>query len=53
MFVCCGVHKDPGWKIASILENVKNNAGFTVSYKKAWLGRTKAIAMVFGDWDAS
>ncbi|GFS35190.1 hypothetical protein Acr_00g0038310 [Actinidia rufa] len=26
---------------------------FTVSYKKAWLGRTKAIAMVFGDWDSS
>ncbi|GFS30575.1 pectin lyase-like superfamily protein [Actinidia rufa] len=43
----------PGWKIASIVENVKNHSGFTVSYKKAWLGRTKAIAMVFGDWDSS
>ncbi|GFZ15688.1 hypothetical protein Acr_25g0000970 [Actinidia rufa] len=47
------VAEDPGWKIASIVENVKNYSGFTVSYKKAWLGRTKAIAMVFGDWDAS
>ncbi|GFS46221.1 hypothetical protein Acr_00g0100880 [Actinidia rufa] len=47
------VAEDPGWKIASIIENVKNYSGFTVSYKKAWLGRTKAIAMVFGDWDAS
>ncbi|GFZ08227.1 serine/threonine-protein phosphatase 7 long form-like protein [Actinidia rufa] len=45
--------EDPGWKIASIVENVKNYSGFTVSYKKAWLRRTKAIAMVFGDWDAS
>ncbi|GFY98152.1 hypothetical protein Acr_12g0006930 [Actinidia rufa] len=47
------VAEDPGWKIASIVENVKNHSGFTVSYKKAWLGRTKAIAMVFGDWDSS
>ncbi|GFS36485.1 hypothetical protein Acr_00g0046220 [Actinidia rufa] len=47
------VAEDPGWKIASIVENVKNHFGFTVSYKKAWLGRTKAIAMVFGDWDSS
>ncbi|GFZ05385.1 hypothetical protein Acr_17g0009570 [Actinidia rufa] len=43
----------PGWKIASIVENIKNHSGFAVSYKKAWLGRTKAIAMVFGDWDLS
>ncbi|GFZ19033.1 hypothetical protein Acr_27g0007720 [Actinidia rufa] len=47
------VAEDPGWKIASIVENVKNHSDFTVSYKKAWLGRTKAIAMVFGDWDSS
>ncbi|GFZ11322.1 hypothetical protein Acr_22g0007200 [Actinidia rufa] len=47
------VAEDPGWKIASIVENVKNHSGFTVSYKKAWLGRTKAIAMVFGGWDSS
>ncbi|GFZ15684.1 hypothetical protein Acr_25g0000930 [Actinidia rufa] len=47
------VAEDPGWKIASIVENVKNHSGFTVAYKKAWLGRTKAIAMVFGDWDSS
>ncbi|GFS31142.1 hypothetical protein Acr_00g0015870 [Actinidia rufa] len=47
------VTEDPGWKIASIIENVKNHSGFTVFYKKAWLGRTKAIAMVFGDWDSS
>ncbi|GFZ02913.1 hypothetical protein Acr_15g0015210 [Actinidia rufa] len=45
--------EDPGWKIASIVENVKNNSGFIVSYKKVWLGRTKAIAMIFEDWDAS
>ncbi|GFZ07441.1 hypothetical protein Acr_19g0003780 [Actinidia rufa] len=44
------IAEDPGWKIASIVENIKNHSGFTVSYKKAWLGRTKAIAMVFGDW---
>ncbi|GFZ01044.1 hypothetical protein Acr_14g0006790 [Actinidia rufa] len=47
------VAEDPGWKIASIIENVKKNSSFTVSYKKAWLGRTKAIAMAFGDWDSS
>ncbi|GFZ08616.1 hypothetical protein Acr_20g0004240 [Actinidia rufa] len=40
------VAEDPGWKIASIVENVKNHSGFTISYKKAWLGRTKTIAMV-------
>ncbi|GFZ11566.1 hypothetical protein Acr_22g0009640 [Actinidia rufa] len=35
------VAEDPGWKIASIVENVKNHSGFTVSYKKAWAWMNK------------
>lgn len=39
--------------IATIIEVVKEKFQFTISYKKAWLARTKAVAMVFGDWDES
>ncbi|GFY85367.1 hypothetical protein Acr_04g0001050 [Actinidia rufa] len=45
--------KDAVIRASSIVENVNNHSGFTVSYKKAGLGRTKAIAMIFGDWDSS
>ncbi|XP_028065307.1 uncharacterized protein LOC114268351 [Camellia sinensis] len=43
----------PELPLATIIEVVKEKFQFTISYKKAWLSRTKAIAMAFGDWDES
>ena len=39
--------------LASIIANIKTLYTYTISYKKAWLGRTKAIKILFGDWDES
>ncbi|KAF7839052.1 uncharacterized protein G2W53_007534 [Senna tora] len=39
--------------ISLVVETVKKARGFTVSYKKAWRGKQKAIAQVYGSWVAS
>ncbi|KAF7825280.1 protein FAR1-related sequence 8-like [Senna tora] len=39
--------------ISLVVETVKKAWGFTVSYKKAWRGKQKAIARVYGSWLAS
>ncbi|XP_028090242.1 uncharacterized protein LOC114290494 [Camellia sinensis] len=43
----------PELPLTTIIEVINEKFQFTISYKKAWLTRTKAIAMVFGDWDES
>ena len=40
-------------RISLVIEKVKDNQNFTISYKKAWRARKRAIEMVFGDWDDS
>ncbi|KAF7831392.1 uncharacterized protein G2W53_013725 [Senna tora] len=39
--------------ISLVVETVKKARGFTVSYKKVWRGKQKAIARVYGSWVAS
>ncbi|KAF7807947.1 uncharacterized protein G2W53_040108 [Senna tora] len=39
--------------ISLVVETVKKARGFTVSYKKAWREKQKAIARVYGSWVAS
>ncbi|KAF7826271.1 hypothetical protein G2W53_017435 [Senna tora] len=36
--------------ISLVVQTVKKGRGFTVSYKKAWRGKQKAIARVYGSW---
>ncbi|KAF7827522.1 uncharacterized protein G2W53_018686 [Senna tora] len=38
--------------ISQIIQRVKDEYQFTVSYRKAWLGKQKALAMVYGKWEA-
>ncbi|XP_028105315.1 uncharacterized protein LOC114304358 [Camellia sinensis] len=52
-FIKAQIAISPELPIATIIEVVKEKFQFTISYKKAWLTRTKAVAMVFGDWDES
>ncbi|KAK9274375.1 hypothetical protein L1049_019189 [Liquidambar formosana] len=40
-------------KIMAIVDLVKKEFNYTINYKKAWAARTKAIRMLFGDWDES
>lgn len=43
----------PSITIAALKEEVKSKFHYTVSYKKMWQAKQKAIAQVFGDWDTS
>lgn len=45
--------EQPDTKIQTIIETVVKDHNFTISYKKAWFARTKAIEMLFGDWGES
>ena len=47
------VNKAPDMRISLVIEKVKDNQNFTISYKKAWRARKRAIEMVLGDWDDS
>ncbi|XP_028054766.1 uncharacterized protein LOC114258967 [Camellia sinensis] len=52
-FIKAQIAISPELPLATIIEVVKEKFQFTISYKKAWLARTKAVAMVFGGWDES
>ncbi|KAF7820853.1 uncharacterized protein G2W53_026308 [Senna tora] len=39
--------------ISLVVETVKKAWGFTISYRKAWRGKQKAVAQVYGSWVAS
>ncbi|GMP89354.1 hypothetical protein CsSME_00040974 [Camellia sinensis var. sinensis] len=52
-FIKAQIAISPELPLATIIEVVNEKFQFTISYKKAWLARTKAVAMVFGDWDES
>ena len=47
------VEIDLSIKVRVLIEVIKQQFHFTISYKKAWLAKQKAIAHVFGDWDES
>ncbi|XP_028104554.1 uncharacterized protein LOC114303619 [Camellia sinensis] len=46
-FIKAQIAISPELPLATIIEVVKEKFQFTISYKKAWLARTKAVAMVF------
>ena len=37
----------------SLMVEIKNQYGYCVSYRKAWITKQKALAMEFGDWEES
>ncbi|CAH9101750.1 unnamed protein product [Cuscuta europaea] len=43
---------DPSLKVHTVIEMLKEKYGYTVSYKRAWMGKQKAIAEIFG-WEKS
>ncbi|XP_025640615.1 uncharacterized protein [Arachis hypogaea] len=47
------VEADPSIKVKSVIAEVQSRFNYTVSYRKAWLAKQKAVAMVFGDWEVS
>ena len=43
------VKEDPSFKISAIMAAVKDKYTYTITYKKAWKAKQKAIAQIFGD----
>ncbi|XP_056688053.1 uncharacterized protein [Spinacia oleracea] len=55
-FVCSVIkdliRADP-LKIHTIVQGVKDKFQYTITYKRAWSAKQKAIASIFGDWEKS
>ncbi|XP_057734837.1 uncharacterized protein LOC130950350 [Arachis stenosperma] len=47
------VEVDPSLKVKSVIAEVQSKFNYTISYRKAWLAKQKAIANIFGGWEAS
>ena len=52
-FIVTMVTENPGVSVRQIIERIHSICGYTISYKKAWKGKHRAIAMAFGDWEKS
>ena len=47
------VEKDPGVKVEAIVTAVNDQFQYTVSYRKAWCGKHKALVDIYGEWEPS
>ncbi|RYQ93406.1 hypothetical protein Ahy_B09g099684 [Arachis hypogaea] len=47
------VEVDPSLKVKFVIVEVQSKFNYTTSYCKAWLVKQKAIANIFGGWEAS
>ncbi|XP_027368339.1 uncharacterized protein LOC113874303 [Abrus precatorius] len=47
------VKEEPSVPVSLIQEGISGQFGYSVSYKKAWKAKQKAIVTIFGDWDES
>ncbi|XP_020969684.1 uncharacterized protein LOC110268126 [Arachis ipaensis] len=47
------VEVDPSLKVKSVIAEVQSKFNYTVSYRKAWLAKQRAIEKIFGGWEAS
>jgi len=45
------VKANPSVPIKSLIAEIKNLYDYTITYRKAWLGKQKALALAFGDWN--
>ncbi|XP_025637995.1 uncharacterized protein [Arachis hypogaea] len=47
------VEVDPSLKVKSVIVEVQSKFNYTISYRKAWLAKQKAVESIFGGWEAS
>ncbi|XP_047162577.1 uncharacterized protein LOC124832419 [Vigna umbellata] len=47
------VRTNPSIPIKSLIADIKARFGYSVSYRKAWIAKQKALAMEFEDWEDS
>ncbi|XP_016186337.1 uncharacterized protein LOC107628046 [Arachis ipaensis] len=46
------VEADPSLKVKSVIAEVQSKFNYTVSYRKAWLAKQRAVEKIFGGWEA-
>ncbi|XP_027905666.1 uncharacterized protein LOC114165204 [Vigna unguiculata] len=47
------VRTNPSIRIKSLVADIKSRYRYTVTYRRAWIAKEKAITMEYGDWDQS
>ena len=47
------VKVNPGIEIKTVIADMLQRFGYTVSYKKTWTTKQKALEMTFGSWEQS
>nr|XP_025677922.1 uncharacterized protein LOC112777747 [Arachis hypogaea] len=47
------VEVDPSLKVKPVIAEVQSKFNYTISYRKAWLAKQKAVESIFGGWEAS
>ncbi|XP_015954825.1 uncharacterized protein LOC107479198 [Arachis duranensis] len=47
------VEVDPSIRVKSVIAEVQAKFNYTISYRKAWLAKQKAVGSIFGGWEAS
>ncbi|XP_015946668.1 uncharacterized protein LOC107471691 [Arachis duranensis] len=47
------VEADPSIKVKSVIAEVQSKFNYTISYRKAWLAKQKAVEKIFGGWESS
>ncbi|XP_058742056.1 uncharacterized protein LOC131614500 [Vicia villosa] len=47
------VSDDASIKVKTIIAHVRTAFNYTISYKKGWLAKNKAIKSIYGNWEAS
>ncbi|RYQ93258.1 hypothetical protein Ahy_B09g099529 [Arachis hypogaea] len=47
------VEVDPSIRVKSVIAEVQAKFNYTISYRKAWLTKQKAVESIFGGWKAS
>jgi len=47
------IQSDPSTPVSTIIAHMKSILGYTVSYRKAWLGKQLAVEKVYGNCEES
>nr|AFN88196.1 putative mutator sub-class protein [Phaseolus vulgaris] len=49
--VLTSIKANPSIPIKTLIAKIKNLHGYTIIYRKAWLGKQKVLVMAFVDWE--
>ncbi|XP_057756464.1 uncharacterized protein LOC130975741 [Arachis stenosperma] len=47
------VETDSSIKVRPVIADIQSKFNYTISYRKAWLAKQKAVEKIFGGWEAS